>query len=148
MGQSKPSIQGVWRAVEVTITNPKPAADLLPTGTHTNIQPGVVIFTAKHFAGIIDIAGKPRPTFRVRTKPTAQEMQSIWGPFNAGAGTYELSGTSVTVRFIVAKDPEFQRKGLLRFTTKLDGNNLWMTLVESFQTEVTNPVTVKYVRIE
>ena len=80
-GQAKPSIQGVWRSVEVTIANANPAPGTLPKGTHTNLQPGLLIFTGKYDSTISDTAAKPRPRtpFKVAGKPTAEEMQSQWG---------------------------------------------------------------------
>ena len=150
IGQSKPSIQGVWRPVEVTITNPNPNPAGLGKGTHTNLQPALLIFTAKHYSQILDTAGKPRPTapFKVAGKPTAEEMQTQWGPFQANAGTYEVSGNTLTLRPTVAKNPALQGKVPLRSTIKLDGNNLWTTQVEGPTGKVDNPSTVKYVRVE
>ena len=150
IGQSKPSIQGVWRPVEVTITNPNPNPAGLGKGTHTNLQPALLIFTAKHYSQLIDTAGKPRPTtpFKVAGKPTAEEMQAQWGPFAAGAGTYELSGTTLTTRQIVSKNPALQAKGFTRYSIKLDGNNLWTTGVEDANGKIANPNTIKYVRVE
>lgn len=150
IGQSKPSIQGVWRPVEVTITNPSPAPGARTKGSHTDLQPALLIFTGKHYSQILDTSVKPRPTtgFKVAGKPTAEEMQSQWGPFQANAGTYEISGTTLTMRPTVAKNPALQGKVPLRSTIKLDGNNLWMTLVEGPTGKVENPATVKYVRVE
>jgi hypothetical protein len=50
LGQAKPSLKGVWRAAEVTVTNPNPnpPPNARPKGTHTNLQPGLLIFTEKH----------------------------------------------------------------------------------------------------
>jgi hypothetical protein len=158
VAQSKPSIQGVWRVVEVTITNPNPAPGGLPKGTHTNLQPALLIFTGKHYSTTTDTAAKPRPTtgFNVAGKPTAEEMQSQWGPFAANAGTYELSGTTLTRRAIVAKNPANQNgKIVTRSTIKLDGNNLWITTTEGLQPyspapagKVEYATTIKYVRVE
>jgi len=150
-GQSKPSIQGVWRTVEVTITNPNPAPGLLPKGTHTNLQPSLLIFTGKHYSTVTDTAAQPRPTaaFKVAGKPTAEEMQAQWGPFAANAGTFELSGTTLTRRAIVSKNPANQNgKILTRSTIKLDGNNLWITTTENVTGKIANPATIKYVRVE
>ena len=84
LAQSKPSIQGVWRPVEVTVTNsnPNPAPGVIGKGTHTNLQPGLLIFTGKHYSQMLDSGSKPRPTtdFKVAGKPTAEEMQAQWGP--------------------------------------------------------------------
>ena len=151
IGQSKPSIQGVWRPVEVTITNPTPTRGNLTKGTHTELQPALLIFTAKHFATVTDQAAKPRPTvgFKVADKPTAEEMQAIWGPFAANAGTYELSGSTLIRRAIVAKNPANQHEKVVqRSTIKLEGNNLWLTTIENVTGKIANPATVKYVRLE
>jgi len=151
LGQSKPSIQGVWRPVEVTITNPNPAPGTFSKGTHTNLQPALLIFTGKHYSSVTDTASQPRPTtpFKVTGKPTAEEMQTQWGPFGANAGTFELSGTTLTRRAMVAKNPAIQGgKNFSRGTIKLDGNNLWITVVETQAGKTENPATIKYVRVE
>jgi hypothetical protein len=151
LGQTKPSIQGVWRVVEVTITNPNPPPDTLPKGTHTNVQPGLLIFTGKHYSMVSDTAAQPRPTTAVKEpgKPTLEELQSRWGPFAANAGTYEVSGETLTRRAVVAKNPGIQGgENFNRATIKLDGNNLWLTTVENATGKVANPTTVKYVRVE
>lgn len=151
LAQSKPSIQGVWRPVEVTITNPSTQPGLLTKGTHTNLQPGLLIFTGKHYSSVIDTAATARPTtgFKVAGKPTADEMQAQWGPLGANAGTYELTGTTLTRRAIVAKNPANQHQKIVtRSTIKLDGNNLWITTTENVTGKIANPSTVKYVRVE
>jgi hypothetical protein len=151
LGQSAPSIQGVWRPIEVTVVTPGAGANALGKGTHANLQPGLLIFTAKHYSTLTDTAATPRPTtgFKVAGKPTPEEMQAQWGPFAANAGTYELSGTSLTRRAIVAKNPANQHsKVVTRSTIKLDGNNLWITTTEGVTGKVASPNTVKYVRVE
>lgn len=152
MGQSKPSIQGVWRAVEVTVTNPNPTPGGRAKGTYTDLQPSLLIFTGKHYSQINDTAIKPRPTtpFKVSAKPTAEEMQAQWGPIMAQGGTYELSGTTLTRHAIVAKNPALQgnKNAVIRSTIKLDGNNLWITTFENATGKIANPGTVKYVRLE
>jgi hypothetical protein len=153
LGQTKPStpsMQGVWRAVEITVTNPNPPPNSLPKGTHTNVQPYLLIFTGKHYSETADVAAEPRPTTPVKEqgKPTLEELQSRWGPFVANAGTYEVSGETLTRHVVVAKNPALQEKVVIRDTIKLDGKNLWLTAVEGARGKVENPTTVKYVRVE
>ena len=153
LGQSKPSIQGVWRVVEVTITSPTPTLGAgRAKGTYTDLQPSLLIFTGKHYSSLTDTAVKPRPTtpFKDAGKPTAEEMQAQWGPFAANAGTYELSGTTLMRYATVAKNPAVQanKKAALRGTIKLDGNNLWITTTENVTGKVQYPTTIKYVRVE
>ena len=154
-GQSTTSIQGVWRAVERTI--PASTADrrdpfgAFSEGTHTDLQPELMIFTARHYSRTTDTAAQPRPTtgYRVTGQPTVEELQAEWGPFAANAGTYEISGTTLTLRAIVAKSPRAQTEGnLTRLGIRLDGNNLWLTPIDTEAGRITAPVTSKYERVE
>jgi hypothetical protein len=151
LAQSKPSIQGVWRKADVTVTTPNPnAANGLPKGTHTDVQPGLLIFTAKHYSSTNDNGATPRPKtpFKVQGKPTAEEMQAQWGSFQASSGTYELAGTTITFRPIAAKVPAYQG-GLSRHTVKLEGNTMWLKLVEiSTNPKIQDQPTIKYTRVE
>ena len=153
--QPQPSIQGVWRVVEITITD-SPAGrqdpfGAFPVGTHTAFQPELMIFTGRYYSRTTDTAAKPRPTtgYKVPGKPTLEELQAEWGPFVANAGTYEVSGMTVTLRAVVAKNPRAQReRNFTLLTFKLDGTNLWLTPVENESGQISNPVTSRYVRIE
>jgi hypothetical protein len=148
LAQSKPSIQGVWRRVETTVTNPNPPSGALAKGTHTNVQPGLLIFTAKHYSVQVDGAAKQRPPIKVPAKPTPEEMQAAWGPYTANSGSYEISSSTLIMRPIVAKNPATQGKALNRATIKLEGDNLWMTLIDTGAGKVQYPTTAKYVRVE
>lgn len=148
LGQMPPSIQGVWRRVEVTVTNPNPAPGALAKGTHTNLQPGLLIFTGKHYSVQIDGAAHPRPAFKVPAKPTAEEMSAGWGLYTANSGTYEVSGSTLTMRPMVAKNPGTQGTATNRATIKVEKDSLWFTLTENFAGKVANPTTAKYVRVE
>jgi hypothetical protein len=78
-----------------------------------------------------------------------EELQAQWGPFAANAGMYEVSGSILTLRAVVAKDPRAQtEKNFTRLTIKLDGNTLWLTPVDNEAGQIPNPVTSKYVRVE
>jgi len=154
-GQSTTSIQGVWRVVERTI--PASTADrrdpfgAFSEGTHTNLQPELMIFTAKHYSRTTDTAAQPRPTagYKVRGKPTLEELQAEWGPFAANAGTYEISGTTLALRAIVAKSPRAQAdNNFTRLSLKLDGNNLWLTPIDTETGKIAAPVTSVYMRVE
>ena len=111
--QTEPSIQGVWRNVERVIPASKTAGDRsdpfahVPVGTQTNVQPGLLIFTKRHYSRTTDTAVQPRPSqgYAVPAMPTIEELQARWGPFAANAGTYELSGNTLTLHLIVSKEP-------------------------------------------
>jgi hypothetical protein len=164
-GQSAPSIQGVWRAVELTIPpSTAPAAGVanqaagrrdpfgaFSEGTHTALQPELMIFTGKHYSRTTDTGARPRPTTGYKTagKPTLEELQAEWGPFVANAGTYEVSGSTLTLHAIVAKNPRAQHDGnFTKLAIRLEGNNLWLTPIETEAGRIGAPVTSKFVRIE
>ncbi len=152
-GQSQPSIQGVWRPVERVIprsTTPGDRVDPfghVPVGTQTDLQPGLLIFTARYYSRTTDTSVGPRPTAPYGTpgKPTVDELQVRWGPFQANAGTYELSGNTVMLRILVSKDPGGQRGDTFaRLAVALDGNTLSLTPVENDAGRIVAGVTTRY----
>lgn len=156
-GQSQPGIQGVWRFAEITIpasTTPGDRVDPfghVPVGTHTASQPGLLILTGRYYSRVTDTGNEPRPTggYAIPDKPTVEELQARWGPFAANAGTYELVGTTLTLRALVAKNPSDQREGgFARLTIKVDGDALWLTPFENDAGPIVAGVTSKYVRVE
>ena len=63
-GQSKrESIQGVWQAVEVTITGPGARTIAIPEP-----RPNLTIITARHYSRVEDQSEGPRPDSRGRDK--------------------------------------------------------------------------------
>ena len=145
-GQSKrESIQGVWQAVEVTITGP---------GAHTiaipQPRPNLVIFTARHYSQIHLDAEGSRPVLADVTKATADELRAVWGPFAGEAGTYEVTnGNVITMRPLVAKNPVAMAPGaFITYSYKLDGDTLRVTFQKDQNGPIVNPVTIKAVRVE
>jgi hypothetical protein len=151
------SVQGVWRPVSRTIpatANPGDRSDPfahVPVGTQANVQPGLMIFTARHYSRTTDTATTARPTIPEPApgNATLAELQARWGPFQANAGTYELSGQTLTLHVMVAKNPAEQRQGQfarLRFRT--DGDRLWLTPIENSGGRIVAGVTTEYARVE
>jgi hypothetical protein len=92
------SVMGVWKAAEVVISGGPNA------GRHTtDVQPGLLIITNKHYAMLFVGGFKPRP--RLSEKPTDEERGRAYEPFTANAGTYELKGTTMTYTPVVAQNP-------------------------------------------
>lgn len=155
-GQPPPSIQGVWRNVERVIpaaTAPGERSDPfahVPAGTQTKVQPGLLIFTKHHYSRTTDTAVEPRPKLYPTTAdPTAEELRARWGPFQANAGTYEVSGDTVTLHPFVSKEPREQGGGsFARLTVRLEGNTLSLTPIANSRGRIAAGVTSKYVRVE
>ena len=135
---SQPSIQGVWRIVEEhaggrTITNP---------------NPGFIIFTAKHYAGIRVAQDIKRPTVDDLDTATAEQLLAVWGPFVAQFGTYEIKGDQLMQQVLVAKDPRnMGQRGVRRF--KIEGNTLstWAAIDPSGD-PLSKPNELKWTRVE
>jgi hypothetical protein len=156
-GQSQPSIQGVWRNIERVIPATTNSADRVdpfghvPVGTKTGVQPGLLILTKRHYSRTTDTAVQPRPEndYAIPGKPTLEELLARWGPFAANAGTYELSGDTLTLRALVSKEPRDQvQGGFARLRLKLDGNTLSLTPIENAAGRIAAGVTSRYVRVE
>jgi hypothetical protein len=143
-GQSKPSVQGVWRVVETSGGR--------SGGTKTP-QPGLVIFTAKHYAILRDTAQKPRPRPKDIANPTAAEALAAYQAFIAQGGTYQVKGNeTLELRAGVAKNPPpdgAKYTLVTTYTFKLDGNNLTLTNVaNTLQGKNPNPETIRLTRAE
>jgi hypothetical protein len=136
-------LQGVWKVVEVTSTGPNAA-------TNTRPQPGLYIFTAKHYSIQRVLSDELPPDLPADVnKATAAELLASWGPIVALSGTYELAGTKLTMRPTVAKNPAFMKGNPMSVASiKLEGNTLWLTLERNPAGPVANPATVKLTRAE
>lgn len=144
--QSKPgSIQGVWQAVEVVMTGPGARTITIPEP-----RPNLTIVTARHYSQVHVQAEGPRPILADVTRASADELRAVWGPFVGEAGTYELTnGNLITMRPIAAKNPAAMAPGaLITYSYRLDGDTLWLTQQRNWNGPITNPVTVKAVRVE
>lgn len=145
-GQSKrESIQGVWQAVEVTITGPGARTIAIPEP-----RPNLTIITAKHYSRVEDQSGRSRPILHDATKASADELRAVWGPFVGEAGTYEVTANNrITMRPIASKNPAVMGGGVfITYSYKLDGDTMWVTQERNQNGPFTNPVTAKVVRVE
>jgi len=141
MAQSA-KLEGVWRITEVTISGPN-------TQTYTNLPPtSLLIFTKRHYSIMYDRAttDKPRPSLPRENATDAQKL-AAWTPFTANAGTYEVKGTTVTTRPVVAKNPNAMEASTT-FDSKIEGNTLSLTAKANAAGPIANPPIFKLVRLE
>ena len=137
LGQSKPSIQGVWRVAEVTTTGPN-------ANTNKSPQPGLYIFTGKHYSLVRDTSLNPRIAIKDSGNVTAPEALATFGPFIAQSGTYDVRGTTVNVTPVVAKFPASGEKhSTSTWDFQLHGDTLSMTYLIGG-----NATTVRLTRVE
>jgi len=126
--KSTPSpVEGVWKITEVVTTGPNAA-------TNSSPQPSLVIFARGHYS-IISVGGTTARTAVPQPKdpnnPTDAEKIALyehWRQLTANAGTYEVNGTTMTRRPMVAKNhSDMTASAATVVEFKVDGDTLWMT---------------------
>ena len=138
-GQAPAGLEGAWRVTEVVTTGPG-------GGRVASPQPGLLLFAGRHYSYTFVTSDGPRPMLALGPTTTT-DLLSIWNPFTANAGTFEVAGNTMTRRPIVAKNPDAMAPGVFNeYTFRLVGDTLWTTTVRTEEGPVTSPSTVKYVR--
>jgi hypothetical protein len=116
--QSRPGIRGTWKVVEVSGGN---------EGAITSPQPGLYMFTDRYYSMMRITGTKPRPKFESNAKATDAEKVATYDALFAQSGTYEISGSTITTRPLVAK-AEFPVTGPPgKAEIKIDGSTLLWT---------------------
>ena len=126
--KSPPSpVEGVWKITEVVTTGANAA-------TNSSPQPSLVIFAMGHYS-IISVGGTTERTAVPPPKDpnnlTDAEKLAFyehWRQVTANAGTYEVKGTTMTRRPIVAKNHSVMTASAPTVAEfKVEGNTLWLT---------------------
>ena len=117
-----PSLEGAWRVSEVVVTGADASTNKAP-------QPGLYLFTKKHYS-VLSVSGteprKPFPAAKDPAKLTDAEKIArfeSWDGFTANSGTYEVKGSTLTTTPIVAKNPSVMGRAQTR-EFKLAGSTL------------------------
>ncbi len=114
---------GAWKQTEYSFTS---------TDTSFTIkspQPSLHIFGTKYYSFMYVTGNEPRPLMDDwnRYTLTDEQMRSAFMPFVANSGTYELDGSKLTTRPIVALSPNFMTGGFTTYEYKIDGATLLLT---------------------
>jgi hypothetical protein len=144
LAQSSPNpLRGAWQSIE--IVTPGPGGS-----TTVTTQPSLYIFTAKHYSIAAVTSNEPRPQLPADVRQaTAAELLATWFPYTSNSGTYEVSGDTLTMRPLVAKNPSVMNVGnYFVNSVKIDGNTLSLTVTRSVNGPVTNSSTVRLKRLE
>jgi len=120
--QTKSSVEGVWKVTE-WIEDGK---------TNTNPQPGLIIFTRGYYSVAILMAPRtdsiPSEMGRQVTDAEKIGLFEQWKWFVGISGSYEVKGTTMVLRPIVAKTTwDMNRQTPSEPEFKLEGSNtLWL----------------------
>jgi hypothetical protein len=118
-GQSKSPLHGAWTVTEVI---PARGAN---AGKAMKPQPGIYVFTDRHYATVRVLGDTPRQAKRKdQANPTVAELMEE-NRIAAQGGTYEIKGDTIIFRPSVARAIANMAPGSsLSLTFKLDGNTL------------------------
>ncbi len=125
-GQAPPSepaapanpLQGVWSLAAADPGDGSPVID--PS------QPGLYIFAEGHYSAVYAPGAEPRLPAEIAFQPTPEEMVAQHESIIVNTGTYEISGSTVTFRPIIAKSPAFVG-GRATSEFRIDGDTLTLT---------------------
>ena len=110
-------------------------------------QPGLLLVTGGYYSYTLVTSDQPRP-IPPRGLANVEDMLDVWSPFTANAGTFEVSGNSMTRRPVVAKSPDTMAPGAFNeYTFRLSADTLWVTTVGTEGGPARSPSTVRYVRV-
>lgn len=116
-------LEGTWRVAEIRRLGPDgQSADPSP-------QPGIIVFTARHYSMLWTPEGRRRLMFARRWQPTDAEKLASFDGLEASSGTWDDSGDVLTLHPIVSKVPDLMG-GRLRCEYVLVGDSLWLTVTE------------------
>jgi Lipocalin-like domain len=112
-------VEGAWKVVEIVLTGDR--AENTPTP-----EPGLFIFGHKHYSMMWVRGGKARTPYAGEF-PTNEEKVKAFDSLVANSGTYEVSGSALNVRPMVARSPNFMAGGSSKYEFRVEGSNLWLT---------------------
>ena len=118
-GGARGPLEGVWKVTEEVVTGANATSTTSP-------QPSLFIFTRTHYSMLRVASAQPRALFTAMD-PTNEEKIGAYDTFTANSGTYEATGTTLTVRPIVAKSPNFMAGGFDKYQFRVDGDTLTLT---------------------
>jgi Lipocalin-like domain len=118
-GAAKQAIEGVWKVSEIVVTG-------AGASTISSPQPSLFIFTRSHYSIMYVPGSKPRALKKAEAATTDEKI-AAFDSFVANAGAYELAGSTLTIRPIVARDPNYMVGGFNKYQFRIDGNTLTLT---------------------
>ena len=130
------ALRGAWKVTEVSLTSPD------TSWTNTDPRPWLLMF-GEHYYSIMGSRGSGSRE-RLSDEPSDAERLEAWGPFRASAGTYEVTGSTVTFQVIVAKNPNNEGSRTWTNTYRIEGDTLWTT----FETATGAEIRVTSLRLE
>jgi hypothetical protein len=124
---AQPSLEGAWEMAEFHLTGPDTSY------TIHDPQPSLYVFLGRHYSLMHVPGDQPRARFGGgeptlgSLQPTNAEKLAAYDSLIANAGTYEASEGTLTLRPIVAKNPNLMDGGTLKYGYHFEDEVLWLT---------------------
>jgi hypothetical protein len=133
-------VTGAWRLDEISGPDGK-------TAKFTN--PNTYLFTKGHFS-IIRIEGdKPRSTDPWMEMTRDQLIDAYIKQFTASGGTYEMKGSTLTMKTSIAKNPAFMaRANWISYAVKFNGQTMTLTSTATNEGPIKNPQVMTLTRLD
>ncbi len=109
------SLEGVWKVAEIVVTG-------AVASNVSNPQPGQFIFAKTHYSIMYVPGNQPRSLSKAENE-TDPEKIAAYDSFVANTGTYEVAGTTLTIRPLVSRYPNFMAGGSSKYQLRLEGTN-------------------------
>ncbi len=116
--EAEDALNGVWKIEEFTTESGQ------NPGTFTDLPPNVYIFTDGHYS-IMSI-GDDRPDFQPGDDVSDEDTIAAFNSFIGQSGSYEVSGSTITVQIIAARVPGVVG-GTGEIEYRLEGDTLYLT---------------------
>ena len=131
------ALNGAWKAVEVH-------AELQDTTfTREEARPNILLFTDGHWAAI-RIGGEGTRA-ELPEEPTDEQLLEAWRPLRASAGSFTVSGNTISAVTLIAKNPNAMGGDSWDSEFSVEGDEL----VRVFHNEESgNTWTVTYARMD
>lgn len=111
-------LAGVWSLIAVDPGDGSPV--IQPS------QPGLYVFAQDYYSAVYAPVAEPRVKSATSFQPTEEEMIAQYQTIIVNTGTYEISGSTVTFRPVIAKSPGFVG-GYQVSTFRIAGDTLVLT---------------------
>lgn len=122
MSSAQQAIQGAWKLMEESVTSPDTSY------TNVQTQPSPLMFTKTHYSLIRVRGNEARQLYANPEERTDAEIVAAYSSISANSGTYEISGSELKRKVMVAKNPNFMAEApTLTSTYKIEGDSLWLT---------------------
>ena len=116
-------VLGAWEVIEMQLGEgeaPNSAA---------SVQPGQFIFGPTRYSAVWVTQTAPRPVSTTPWEPTDEEIVGFFRSVAANSGTYDIDGTRLTIRPLVAKLPDIVG-GYVTYEFRLEADLLFLEAVD------------------